>query len=82
MENNAVLGNKLTMTPYEMEDTDEVLQMKHEKIMKRVQKLYNELVEEDKKMRLIHFWRLELFSINCQKKKDLEKIMAVTVHDI
>ena len=82
MENNAVLGNKLTMTPYEMEDTDEVLQMKHEKIMKRVQKLYNELVEEDKKMRLIHFWRLELFSINCQKKKGLEKIMAVTVHDI
>ena len=82
MENITVLENKLTMTPYEMEDTDEVLQMKHEKIMKRVQKLYNELVEEDKKMRLIHFRRLELFSINCQKKKDLEKIMAATVHNI
>ena len=82
MENITVLENKLTMTPYEMEDTDEVLQMKHEKIMKRVQKLYNELVEEDNKMRLIHYRRLELFSINCQKKKDLEKIMAATVHDI
>ena len=82
MENITVLEHKLTMTPYEMEDTDEVLQMKHEKIMKRVQKLYNELVEEDKKMRLIHYRRLEPLSINCQKKKDLEKIMAATVHDI